>query len=62
MELIGYPNSDYKFDELELGSPQAMQGGGSYFAKIMQGTESKIVQFLGAPQNQGLSLQKEQHI
>lgn len=45
MELIGYPNSDYKFDELELGSPQAMQGGGSYFAKIMQGTEQARVQF-----------------
>lgn len=45
MELIGYPNSDYKFDELELGSPQAMQGGGAYFAKIMQGTEQATVQF-----------------
>ena len=45
MELIGYPNSDYKFDELELGSPQAMQGGGAYFAKIMQGTEPARVQF-----------------
>ena len=42
MELIGYPNSDYKFDQLELGSPQAMQGGGAYFAKIMQGTEPGI--------------------
>lgn len=45
MELIGYPNSDYKFDVLELGSPQAMQGGGAYFAKIMQGTEPARVQF-----------------
>jgi hypothetical protein len=45
MELIGYPNSYYKFDELELGSPQAMQGGGAYFAKIMQGREPAIVQF-----------------
>lgn len=45
MELIGYPNSDYKFDDLELGSPQAMQGGGAYFAKIMQGTEEARVQF-----------------
>ena len=45
MELIGYPNSDYKFDELELGSPQAMQGGGAYFAKITQGTEQARVQF-----------------
>ena len=45
MELIGYPNNDYKFDELKLGSPQAMQGGGAYFAKIMQGTEQAIIQF-----------------
>lgn len=45
MELIGYPNSDYKFDELELGSPQAMQGGGAYFAKIMRRTEEASVQF-----------------
>lgn len=45
MVLIGYPNRDYKFDELELGSPQAIQGGGAYFAKIMQGTEQARVQF-----------------
>ena len=45
MELIGYPTSNYKFDELELGSPQAMQGGGAYFAKITQGTEQARVQF-----------------
>lgn len=45
MELIGSPNSDYKFDDLELASPQAMQGGGAYFAKIQQGDNHPIVQF-----------------
>ena len=45
MELIGYPNNDYKFDNLELASPQAMQGGGAYFAKIMQGENHPVVQF-----------------
>ena len=45
MELIGNPNSDYKFDDLELASPQAMQGGGAYFAKIQQGENHPIVQF-----------------
>lgn len=45
MERIGYPNSDYKFDQLELESPQAMQGGGAYFAKITQGKDQAVVQF-----------------
>lgn len=45
MELVEYPNSDYKFDDLELASPQAMQGGGAYFAKIMQGKTQPIIQF-----------------
>ena len=45
MELIGNPNSEYKFDDLELASPQAMQGGGAYFAKIMQGDHHPIIQF-----------------
>lgn len=45
MELVEYPNSDYKFDDLELASPQAMQGGGAYFAKIMQGKAQPIIQF-----------------
>ena len=45
MELIGNPNSEYKFDDLELASPQAMQGGGAYFAKILQGDHHPIIQF-----------------
>lgn len=45
MERIGYPNNYYNFDEIDLGSPQAMQGGGAYFANIMQGKEPAVVQF-----------------
>jgi hypothetical protein len=45
MELIGSPNNDYQFDDLELASPQAMQGGGAYFAKILQGENHPIIQF-----------------
>ena len=53
MEHIFEPNENFKFDNITLGQPNAIQGG-AYFTKILYNNKSLYIQCPNCVSKQGI--------